>query len=255
MNVHFNHQKSRRAFSLVELLVVIGIFAVLAAIVFPVVNVASEKGKATASVNNLRQWGLALHSYLADTGQSNAKMPYEGLEAQPNWNQTKTTANELAWYNVLPPYVQEKPIREFTAADQTLMWQGKTMHRDPAAKVVSNVIGNRPPFSYMMNSQLRDDGQIPIVQVEKPSLTVFMTETRTSIKDRVPGTTTSSDLARAKGRNNRVSGRHNDKTHILFMDGRVAAFDALYVYNNNRDPASPGGDNLKDIKWNSITVE
>src|SRR4051812_6903371 len=55
-----------RAFTLVEMLVVISIIAVLAALLFPAVSGMQERGRATQDMNNLRQIGLATQMYLND---------------------------------------------------------------------------------------------------------------------------------------------------------------------------------------------
>ena len=55
-----------RGFTLIELLVVIAIIAVLAAILFPVFNMARETGKKGACMSHGRQLGPALTSYMAN---------------------------------------------------------------------------------------------------------------------------------------------------------------------------------------------
>ncbi|HBA85195.1 MAG TPA: hypothetical protein DCZ95_13990 [Verrucomicrobia bacterium] len=56
----------RLGFTLIELLVVIAIIALLAAILFPTVNVAVERSRRSSCRSNLRQIGLALIQYADD---------------------------------------------------------------------------------------------------------------------------------------------------------------------------------------------
>jgi len=56
----------RQAFTLVELLVVIGIIAILAAILFPVLAQAKATAKQTACLSNMHQYAVAFDLYLGD---------------------------------------------------------------------------------------------------------------------------------------------------------------------------------------------
>lgn len=63
---------SARGFTLMELLVVLAIVAVLAAIATPISRRVLAQGRATACVSNERQLGIALNLYLAE---NNMMMP------------------------------------------------------------------------------------------------------------------------------------------------------------------------------------
>ena len=67
------HRSSSRAFTLVEMLVVIAIIAILAAILFPVFAQARAAARKTMCVSNFRQIGTALLMYSGDWDEKFAR--------------------------------------------------------------------------------------------------------------------------------------------------------------------------------------
>lgn len=74
--------KKKRAFTLVELLVVISIIAILAAMLLPALWRAREEASRARCKSNLKAIGLALHMYAGDYGEYFPWGIYKGQKAQ-----------------------------------------------------------------------------------------------------------------------------------------------------------------------------
>ncbi len=87
------------AFTLLELLAVIAIISVLAALMFPVFEQARAKARATSSLSNIRQIGMALMMYADDHDEATIKLygsrPYQSPDT---------------WVGLALPYVRNQSV-------------------------------------------------------------------------------------------------------------------------------------------------
>jgi prepilin-type N-terminal cleavage/methylation domain-containing protein len=126
--LHRRH--GRGAFTLVELLVVIGIIAVLMSILLPALGMARRHAQDVICESNFRQFGMAIQAYV---NNNNGILPQEGPDGSsqtikncfgpPN---TPSATNPLGvkgydddriWFNALPPLINAQSYYEMLLDD------------------------------------------------------------------------------------------------------------------------------------------
>ena len=90
--------RHRTAFTLVELLVVIAIIGGLVALLLPAVQAAREAARRMQCANNLKQIGLALHSY------------HDSLLSLPIGARRQGTGNGFSWWVGILPYIEHSNV-------------------------------------------------------------------------------------------------------------------------------------------------
>jgi prepilin-type processing-associated H-X9-DG protein/prepilin-type N-terminal cleavage/methylation domain-containing protein len=177
----------RVAFTLVELLVVISIIAILAALMLPTISRAGGAARATKCLSNLKQLGAATFAYLAD---------HDGL--LPN---AKT---DSPWPQLLWPYIYQTPYTPYGGPQAPVGFSG-TIFECPEMRNDKKVINYR---SYGWNYFLVDgnaDTSKKLAAIARPAAVGLLADNYNT-----------STLYY-----NSLAPRHQGKCNAVFVDGHA----------------------------------
>ena len=95
-------KRGSKGFTIVELLVAITILAILTALLLPAIQQSREAARKIKCANNMKQLGLAMHSY----AQSHGSLPpgYTGDLSSENY------VKSWAWGALLLPHLEQRPL-------------------------------------------------------------------------------------------------------------------------------------------------
>jgi len=99
--------RSRRAFTLVELLVTISIIGILVGLLLPAVQAAREAGRRTTCQNNMKQIGLAMDQYHLHM----KRYPSGTLQSKQDGDPTGVAG--FGWAPQVLPYLQQEALYNF----------------------------------------------------------------------------------------------------------------------------------------------
>ncbi len=95
----------KRGFTLIELLVVIAIIAILAAILFPVFLTAKARSQQAACMQNMKELGLAVYTYLNDNNQT---FPMNRYRDPAFSGSGKMDGSRFNWKTSIFPYIRNR---------------------------------------------------------------------------------------------------------------------------------------------------
>lgn len=224
-----------RAFTLVELLVVIGILAVLVALLLPAAGGMIEKSREAKCLGNLRQIGAAAYQFVSD---DEGRMPgycKNGKEVDGTLGWQVVIGALLGNADVIQS-TGERPVSGKIYCPSMKPWKGG---------------GKRSPYGYVANYHVVVDGQRDLYEegfdflglkfyhsgaristFSRPSKTVYIWEgewnagtsqARTpygviTLANGTSGPAWASDEAASFGK---FAFRHNGRMNVLFLDGHA----------------------------------
>ena len=146
-------QSRNRGFTLIELLVVIAIIAILVALLLPAVQQAREAARRSTCKNNLKQIGIALHTYhdtfrvfppghhahYTNWRQSNAASQRAGYPSVPGTDTAVDNKANWSWSAHIWPMMEQGPaydqlqVNTLRAADSLTNAANESVMRNPMA--------------------------------------------------------------------------------------------------------------------------
>jgi prepilin-type N-terminal cleavage/methylation domain-containing protein/prepilin-type processing-associated H-X9-DG protein len=176
--------RERAGFTLVEILVVIGVIAILVGLLLPAFSKARAQSNELQCAAILRQWGEAFHIYAA---QYNGVIPHSGDETRnpffyQNQNDPSDPQNESCYINVLPPLMGRPAWTSFPNGQKPTadIWQC------PLAQILSDNQYDYQPsvvgyHSYAMNEYLDNTPPtypyfLNLAKAKSSSVTLLMLE-------------------------------------------------------------------------------
>jgi len=233
---HSANQAARPAFTLLEILIVISIIGLLAALLFPVFARVRESGRTQVCSSNLRQLGLAFTQYTQDYG---GRFPGSGafqVWGSPGSWVGGTTGKPIA------DITDQKPIPDLANASGTGFYSASVEkgalfpYAKSAAIYVcpSNADGEVKKLTYSMNCAIGFMGSTRIVT---PAEIVLLVDEEKANDGFFYATDNTASGATGNSTDS-LTVKHNGGGNLLFCDGHVKHYniDSLPLVDNATNP-------------------
>jgi prepilin-type N-terminal cleavage/methylation domain-containing protein/prepilin-type processing-associated H-X9-DG protein len=216
------------AFTLIELLIVIAIIALLAALLLPALARSKAKARAVQCLNNMKQWHLAFICYADDY----EFIPREGSRTDGTvqidlWAMVYDQTSKDVWYNALPPYMGQRPASKymFPLGERLKFYENRIFHCPSARFIRKPERDNTAFFSVVMNSKLitppirNQERSIRFDSIQQPTRTPAFLEARVSPFEYKIKFQLDASLGQPSAFASRFAARHHGAGNMVFCDG------------------------------------
>jgi prepilin-type N-terminal cleavage/methylation domain-containing protein/prepilin-type processing-associated H-X9-DG protein len=218
---------NRRAFTLIELLVVIAIIAILAALLLPALSQAKSRAWTIACVGNLKQLGIAWHTYADDNG---GRLPLNIAGGSPS----TLGAHDAAGSWVLGNAQVDSDPTNLTAGTLYFLTPNYKVYHCPADhSAIYNNPGVQRIRSYSIQGYLGTPDSLPNypnlpmkidqIKYDTSSIFVFLDEVEGGIDDGLFGIVLTGSIWI-----NMPADRHNRAANLSFCDGHIEKWKWKY---------------------------
>lgn len=273
-------RRVRAGFTLVELLLVVGMIAVLMGILLPAAARVRTTARAAICLNNLRSMGTGMMAFASLNQQA---LPWEGYaEGDRAKRHVGPWDEKTVWFNAAPKYLNQPTYNEMQLADAAgtaalpkagdrslFVCPEAEAGPGPTEDVVTDgyfmywglekdgtAVQRKTFWCYGYNTQL-DEGiedrnvnfrvTIYANRLKWPDETVLMAEKLmrpTEIEPSYTGSIGQQEISAKE-----FTARHRGGGHVLFCDGHVAYFSRREVLNVDMTPGSNGVNQKGKIVW------
>ena len=246
--------RSSKGFTLMEILVVIAIILVLAAIAFPVFATVQNRANKAVALNNMRQLGSAAGSY---TSQNDGQLPAEDAKGTDNWASAALPDNAKAWYNALPVILSQKSVAQYGTNPQAFYSKENILFLPAAQYPETDKKLAAPLFAIAINTKLQRKSETGeksarLSQISNPARTVLFLEQGLKGETKAMKQQPAYDGS-PKGSAKSFVARYNGFGVLTFVDGHAELVEGKDILEENGQfkwPVQPG-----DIIWGKSTEE
>ncbi len=244
----------RRAFTLIEILVVIAIIGILSAILFPVLSRARENARAKVCISNLKQLGLSFQQYAQDSGgKYPLAAPYQKWAFGAHWVTGGT----------VDPATGAQTVKNFTNAEMGLATPAtfetveghQAFPQNPASALSSYTKSaeiylcpsapdkNKRKLSYSMNCAVAG---LSVSRIRSTGDIILLVDEGKTINDGYFWATASADST------DQLFDGHNGGGNLLYVDGHVKFMQSKSVPADFKTRLT-GAPRFHDRAFGSIT--